>query len=58
MGYQNMTSGIIVPGINAKIANNLDFSASISGNTGFVDKSFTKASSSITDGSYGKYCFW
>ncbi|WP_281635485.1 SusC/RagA family TonB-linked outer membrane protein [Flavobacterium marginilacus] len=53
MGYQKYDKWNYRTGINAKIANNLDFSASISGNTGFVDKSFTKASSSITDGSYG-----
>lgn len=40
-------------GINAKIANNLDFSASISGNSGNIEKSFTKASSGINDSSFG-----
>lgn len=53
MGYQKYDKWNYRTGINAKIANNLDFSASISGSTGFVDKAFTKASSSITDGSYG-----
>lgn len=40
-------------GLNAKLATNLDFSASISGNSGSIEKSFTKATSGITDSSYG-----
>jgi len=40
-------------GINAKLSNSLDFSASISGNSGAVEKSFTKATSGINDNSFG-----
>ncbi|WDF66257.1 SusC/RagA family TonB-linked outer membrane protein [Flavobacterium sp. KACC 22763] len=53
LGYQKYDKWNYRTGINAKIAKNLDFSASISGNTGFIDKSFTKASANISDGSYG-----
>lgn len=40
-------------GVNAKVANNLDFSASVSGNSGNIEKSFTKATSGIQDSSFG-----
>ena len=53
LGYQKYDKWNFRTGINAKIAKNLDFSASISGNVGTIDKSFTKASANISDGSYG-----
>jgi TonB-linked SusC/RagA family outer membrane protein len=53
LGYQKFDKWNYRTGINAKIANNLDFSASISGTSGFIDKSFTKASANISDGGYG-----
>ncbi len=53
MGYQKFERWNYRTGINAKIASGLDLSASISGNSGFIDKAFTKASANITDGSYG-----
>lgn len=53
LGYQKYDKWNYRTGINAKIAKNLDFSASISGTSGFIDKSFTKASANISDGSYG-----
>ncbi|OXA69866.1 SusC/RagA family TonB-linked outer membrane protein [Flavobacterium aquidurense] len=53
LGYQKYDKWNFRTGINAKIAKNLDFSASVSGNVGTIDKSFTKASSNISDGSYG-----
>lgn len=53
MGPQKYEKWNYRTGINAKIASNLDFSAAISGTSGFVDKAFTKASANITDGSYG-----
>ncbi|WP_289660644.1 SusC/RagA family TonB-linked outer membrane protein [Flavobacterium panacagri] len=52
LGYQKFDKWNFRTGINAKIAKNLDFSASISGNVGVIDKTFTKASSNISDGSY------
>ncbi|WP_347052470.1 SusC/RagA family TonB-linked outer membrane protein [Flavobacterium olei] len=52
LGYQKYDKWNFRTGINAKIAKNLDFSASISGNVGSIDKTFTKASSNISDGSY------
>ncbi|WP_427874177.1 SusC/RagA family TonB-linked outer membrane protein [Flavobacterium sp. MMS24-S5] len=52
LGNQKYDKWNFRTGINAKIAKNLDFSASVSGNVGTVDKSFTKASSNISDGSY------
>jgi TonB-linked SusC/RagA family outer membrane protein len=52
LGYQKYDKWNFRTGINAKIAKGLDFSASISGNAGTVDKSFTKASANISDGSY------
>ncbi|MCV2484469.1 SusC/RagA family TonB-linked outer membrane protein [Flavobacterium sp. SH_e] len=53
LGYQKYDKWNFRTGINAKIAKNLDFSASVSGNSGTIDKSFTKASANISDGSYG-----
>lgn len=53
LGYQKYDKWNFRTGINAKIAKNLDFSASVSGNVGTIDKSFTKASANISDGSYG-----
>nr|WP_199002389.1 SusC/RagA family TonB-linked outer membrane protein [Flavobacterium sp. ASV13] len=53
LGYQKYDKWNYRTGINAKIAKNLDFSASISGTSAFIDKSFTKASANISDGSYG-----
>src|SRR5699024_1140879 len=38
---------------NIKVSNSLDFSAAISANTTDIEKSFTKASANISDGSYG-----
>lgn len=52
MGYQKYDKWNFRTGINAKIAKNLDFSASVSGNSGTVDKTFTKASANISDGSF------
>ncbi|OXA81498.1 SusC/RagA family TonB-linked outer membrane protein [Flavobacterium frigidimaris] len=52
MGYQKYDKWNFRTGINAKIAKNLDFSASVSGNTGSIDKTFTKASANISDGSF------
>ncbi|WBL24668.1 SusC/RagA family TonB-linked outer membrane protein [Zunongwangia sp. HGR-M22] len=40
-------------GINAKISSDLDISASISGNSGNMERSFTKATANINDSSYG-----
>ncbi|WP_304198371.1 SusC/RagA family TonB-linked outer membrane protein [Flavobacterium alvei] len=40
-------------GVDAKITDNLSFSASVSANTGDIEKSFTKTASGINDGSYG-----
>ncbi|MEN2398987.1 TonB-dependent receptor [Flavobacterium sp. MC2016-06] len=52
LGYQKYDKWNFRTGINAKIANNLTLSASVSGNTGTIDKSFTKASANISDGSF------
>jgi TonB-linked SusC/RagA family outer membrane protein len=52
MGYQKYDKWNFRTGINAKLANNLDLSVAISGTSGTVDKSFTKASANISDGSY------
>lgn len=53
LGYQKYDKWNFRTGINAKIAKNLEFSASISGTSGTIDKSFTKASANISDGSFG-----
>ncbi|MEO8534366.1 MAG: SusC/RagA family TonB-linked outer membrane protein [Flavobacterium sp.] len=52
MGYQKYDKWNFRTGINAKIAKNLDLSASVSGTSGTIDKTFTKASANISDGSY------
>jgi TonB-linked SusC/RagA family outer membrane protein len=52
MGYQKYDKWNFRTGINAKIAKNLDFSASVSGTSGTIDKTFTKASANISDGSF------
>lgn len=53
LGDQSYNKWNFRTGLNAKIATNLDFSASISGNSGNIEKSFTKATSGINDSSYG-----
>lgn len=53
LGYQKYDKWNYRTGINAKIANNLDLSVSVSGNSGTIDKTFTKASANISDGSFG-----
>lgn len=52
LGDQDYNKWNFRTGVNAKITDNLDLSASISGNTGSVEKSFTK-SVTLNDGSYG-----
>jgi TonB-linked SusC/RagA family outer membrane protein len=53
LGEQKYDKWNFRTGINAKLSSNLDFSASLSGNTGNIEKSFTKATSGINDSSYG-----
>ncbi|RYF21203.1 MAG: SusC/RagA family TonB-linked outer membrane protein [Flavobacteriales bacterium] len=53
LGKQDYNKWNFRTGITAKITNSLDFSASVSGNSGDIEKSFTKASSGINDSSYG-----
>ncbi len=54
LGEQNYQKYTFRTGVDAKISDNLGFSASVSANTGDVEKSFTKAAGGITgDGSYG-----
>ncbi|MCH4551666.1 SusC/RagA family TonB-linked outer membrane protein [Aestuariibaculum lutulentum] len=52
LGNQDFDKWNFRTGVNAKITSNLDLSASISGNTGSIEKSFTK-SVTLNDGSYG-----
>ncbi|TDW47906.1 TonB-linked SusC/RagA family outer membrane protein [Flavobacterium sp. 270] len=52
LGYQKYDKWNFRTGINAKIAKNLELSASVSGTAGTIDKTFTKASANISDGSY------
>ncbi|MCR8666761.1 TonB-dependent receptor [Aestuariibaculum sp. M13] len=52
LGNQDFNKWNFRTGVNAKITDNLDLSASVSGNIGSVEKSFTK-SISLNDGSYG-----
>jgi TonB-linked SusC/RagA family outer membrane protein len=52
MGSQKYDKWNFRTGITAKIAAGLDLSVSISGNTGTIDKTFSKASANISDGSY------
>jgi TonB-linked SusC/RagA family outer membrane protein len=53
LGNQNYDKWNFRTGMTAKISKDLDFSASVSANTGHIQKSFTKATSSLNDGSYG-----
>jgi TonB-linked SusC/RagA family outer membrane protein len=53
LGEQKYNKWNFRTGITAKIANNLNLSASVSGNSGSIEKSFTKASSGLNDSSYG-----
>lgn len=53
LGNQKYDKWNFRTGINAKIINNLDLSVSISGNSGTIEKSFTKASANINDGGFG-----
>ena len=54
LGEQDYQKYTFRTGVDAKISEALDFTASISANTGDIEKSFTKAAGGITgDGSYG-----
>lgn len=53
LGNQDYEKYTFRTGVDAKIAENLDFSASVSANTGDIEKSFTKTASGINDASYG-----
>lgn len=53
LGDQDYQKYTFRTGVDAKLAENLDFSASVSANTGDIEKSFTKTASGINDGSYG-----
>ncbi|MFV0541502.1 MAG: SusC/RagA family TonB-linked outer membrane protein [Aestuariibaculum sp.] len=53
LGEQDYNKWNFRTGMSAKITNDLDLSASISGNFGSVEKSFTKSVSTLNDGSYG-----
>lgn len=53
LGDQDYKKWNFRTGINAKIANTFDLSVSLSGITGDVEKSFTKAAANINDSSYG-----
>lgn len=53
LGEQEYNKWNFRTGMTAKISNSLDFSASVSANTGHVQKSFSKASANINDSSYG-----
>lgn len=53
LGEQSYEKWNFRTGINAKISNSFDLSVSVSGNTGDVEKSFTKAAANINDSSYG-----
>tara|TARA_R110002050_G_scaffold53118_2_gene120877 strand:- start:141306 stop:144665 length:3360 start_codon:yes stop_codon:yes gene_type:complete len=50
LGEQNYKKWNFRTGVNTKIAKNLDASFSVSGNSGDIEKSFTKSSSSIRNG--------
>ncbi|KQB39942.1 SusC/RagA family TonB-linked outer membrane protein [Flavobacterium aquidurense] len=52
LGYQKYDKWNYRTGLNAKIAKNLELSASISGTSGTTDKTFSKASANISDGSF------
>jgi TonB-linked SusC/RagA family outer membrane protein len=53
LGKQDYNKWTFRTGTNIKVSNSLDFSAAISANTTDIEKSFTKASANISDGSYG-----
>lgn len=55
MGEQDYNKWNFRTGINAKVTDNLDFSASVSVNTTDVQKSFTKASANLNDSSFGSF---
>ncbi|MFV0564730.1 MAG: SusC/RagA family TonB-linked outer membrane protein [Flavobacteriaceae bacterium] len=50
LGDQDYNKWNFRTGINAKITDDLDLSFSVSGNTGEIEKSFTKSSSSVRNG--------
>lgn len=52
LGKQDYNKWNFRTGMTAKITSSLDFSAAVSGNSGDIEKSFTKASSGINDSSY------
>ena len=53
LGEQNYEKWNFRTGVNAKVTKDLEFSASVSANTTDVEKSFTKASSTLNDASFG-----
>ncbi|WP_370174327.1 SusC/RagA family TonB-linked outer membrane protein [Leeuwenhoekiella palythoae] len=53
LGDQDFDKWNFRTGINAKISDDFDLSASVSGNSGNIEKSFTKATANINDSSYG-----
>ncbi|WP_268223932.1 SusC/RagA family TonB-linked outer membrane protein [Sinomicrobium oceani] len=53
LGDQDYDKWNFRTGVNAKISESFDLSASVSGNSGSVEKSFTKAAANISDSSYG-----
>ncbi|MCP2028371.1 TonB-linked SusC/RagA family outer membrane protein [Flavobacterium sp. HSC-32F16] len=55
LGKQDYNKWNFRTGMTAKISSSLDFSAAVSGNSGDIEKSFTKASANISDGSYATY---
>lgn len=52
LGEQDYNKWNFRTGMTAKITSSLDFSAAVSGNSGDIEKSFTKSSSGINDSSY------
>ncbi|TDD97807.1 SusC/RagA family TonB-linked outer membrane protein [Flavobacterium cellulosilyticum] len=50
LGDQDYKKWNFRTGVNAKVTNDLDLSVSVSGNSGDIEKSFTKSSSSIRNG--------
>lgn len=52
LGKQDYSKWNFRTGMTAKITSSLDFSAAVSGNSGDIEKSFTKSSSGINDSSY------
>ncbi|QSW88706.1 MULTISPECIES: SusC/RagA family TonB-linked outer membrane protein [Flavobacterium] len=52
LGRQDYNKWNFRTGMTAKISSSLDFSAAVSGNSGDIEKSFTKASANISDSSY------